>query len=275
MFRNAFTLLLAIALTACGAAQPTPDIDTIATDVAGTLQAAATATGAAASPTSPPIPTFTETSPPTPEPTTTPQPGRLNFTTGATQGVATGRVEANQTVTFTAGAAQNQVMVAELFTPSGSAVLEIVGADGTVLLPASNRWNTYRSVLRSTQDYEFRVIGGNSAQDFTLTVVFAVPVQFGSGASSATYSGRTVNGYPVSYGLHANQGQTLQVTVNTNASDAALTIWGFNDGTPYARAQNGVTNFSQSLPASQYYIIEVVPQGGRVIDFQVEIRVTN
>jgi hypothetical protein len=54
---------------------------------------------------------------------------------------------------------------------------------------------------------------------------------------------------------------------------AALTIWGFTDGQPYARAQNGVTDFNMTLPATQDYIIEVVPQGGNVVNYQVTIKI--
>jgi hypothetical protein len=267
-------LCLALALTACAAPQPTPDISGLATDVAGTLEAASSATAALIPTTAVPtstvaIATFTNT----PAPTNIPNSNRLNFATGATQGVVTGRVEANQTKTYVAGAAQGQVMIAQLTTPASNAVMEIVGADGTVLLSAGTRYTSFRSVLPKTQDYQFRVVGGNSAQDFTLSVIFAVPVRFASGADSVSYEGSTVNGYAVTYALYADKGQDMHVSVNTDPDDAALTIWGFNDGNPYARAQNGVTNFNLDLPESQYYIIEVMPQGGRTIAYKLQIEV--
>lgn len=270
MFRTTLLICLALMLAACGG-QTAPDGSALATNVASTLEALASATAAAASPTPLPtlaLPTFTSS----PAPTNTPVAGRINLATGATQAVVTGQVQANQTVEFLAGAAQGQVMIALLHTPNSSAVLEIAGADGTMLLSAATGYTNYRSVLPRTQDYAFRVVGGNSTQDFTLTVIFAVPVQFASGADSATYNMRTVGGYPITYTVYAQSGQELQVKVNTNPNDAALTIWGF-DGNVFARAQNGVTNFSLSLPVTQYYIIEVVPQGGREINFQVEIEV--
>ena len=270
MLRTTLLICLAFALAACGG-QPAPDSHTLATNVASTLEALASATAAAASPTLPPtlaLPTFTSS----PAVTNTPQAGRINFASGATQAVVTGQVQANQTVEFAAGASQSQIMIALLHTPNSSAVLEIVGVDNTLLLSAATRYTNYRSVLPRTQDYKFRVVGGNSTQDFTLTVIFAAPVRFASGQDSATYSGRTVGGYPVTYALYAQSGQELKVSVNTSPSDAALTIWGF-DGNVFARAQNGVTNFNLSLPLAQYYIVEVVPQGGREINYQVEIEV--
>jgi hypothetical protein len=205
-------------------------------------------------------------------PSATPEQGRLLFSTGATQGVVADRVdEANQTVTYTARALQGQVMILNL--SNGAAVLEVEGADGNMLLSGNTGYTSFRSVLPKTQDYYISVVGGSNVQDFTLSVVFAVPVAFASGADSATYEGQTVNGYPVTYALYIPENSDLHVRLNTNSSDAALTIWGFDDGIPYARAQNGVTNFSLDVPETQYYIIEVVPQGGRVISFEIEIEV--
>src|SRR5690606_40485533 len=62
-------------------------------------------------------------------------------------------------------------------SPASTAILEIKGADGSTVLSDSLRYNSYRTLLTKTQDYEFTVIGGNSAQDFTLSVAFAVPVR--------------------------------------------------------------------------------------------------
>ncbi|MCW5874568.1 MAG: hypothetical protein KIS88_07980 [Anaerolineales bacterium] len=276
MGKISLLLVLMLLLAACGSAAPTPDSNALFTVVASTLAAVSSETAASvppteAPPTETPEPEATATE--TPAPTPTQEEGRINLATGATTGVVTGRVEANQRVSFRAGAAANQVIIANLFTPASTAILEIKGADGSTLLADSLRYNSYRTLLTKTQDYEFTVIGGNSAQDFTLSVAFAVPVSFASGTSSATYTGKTVGGNPVTYTIYATAGQHLSVSVNTNASDAALTIWGFNTGEPYARAQNGVTNFNLNLPATQYYIIEVVPQGGRTVDYTLTVSI--
>lgn len=266
---------IALLLAACGG-QPTPDTNALFTSVASTLSAVSSETAAAVPPTEaatatsePAQPTATDT----PAPTATQQEGRINLATGTTNGIVTGRVEATQRVSFRAGAAANQVIIANLFTPASNAVLEIKGADGSTVLAEALRYTNYRTLLTKTQDYEFTVIGGNSAQDFTLSVAFAVPVSFASGASSTTYTGKTVGGNPVTYTIYASAGQHLTVNVNTSPDDAALTIWGFNTGEPYARAQNGVVNFSMNLPQTQYYIIEVVPQGGRTVDYTLTVSI--
>jgi hypothetical protein len=75
------------------------------------------------------------------------------------------------------------------------------------------------------------------------------------------------------YVAYAFAGQQMDVTINTDPEVAALTIWGFSDGQPYARAQNGVNEFSMTLPSTQDYIIQVVPQGGNVVDYELEIEI--
>ncbi|MBX3004269.1 MAG: hypothetical protein KF821_00385 [Anaerolineales bacterium] len=263
-------------LAACSPAPTTPDANALFTSVASTLAAVSSETAAAVPPTEA-LPSNTPepeaTASETPAPTPTQEEGLINLAIGATTGIVSGHVEPNQRVSFTAGAAANQVIIANLFTPASNAILEIKGADGSSLLADSLRYTSYRTLLSKTQDYVFTVIGGNTAQDFTLSVAFAVPVNFASGTSSSSYTGKTVGGNPVTYTIYASAGQNLSVKLNTNPNDAALTIWGFNTGEPYARAQNGVVNFSQSLPQTQYYIIEVVPQGGRTVDYTLTVSI--
>lgn len=272
MFRKSLTILLALTLAACVSPPATPDMGAVATQVAGTLQAASTAAAAAATSTELPTATIAVITN-TPAPTNTPTGNRISMATGATQAVVSGHVAAGQRVTYVAGAAEGQVMMVTLYTQAGNAVMEIVGKDNTVLLASATGYTTFYSVLPKTQDYEFRVVGGNSAQDFTLSIVFAVPVRFASGADSATYEGKTVGGYAVTYAVYAQEDQDMHVTVDTDPDDAALTIWGFNNGNPYARAQNGVVNFSLDVAETQFYIIEVTPQGGRVIEYELEIEI--
>ncbi|HEY2979738.1 MAG TPA: hypothetical protein VGJ22_01040, partial [Anaerolineales bacterium] len=122
-------------------------------------------------------------------------------------------------------------------------------------------------------DYYFGLTGGGSAQNFTLNLIIAARIQFGAGQTKVTLSGQTVGGYAVTYVARASAGQKMDVEVDTSPDVAALTIWGFTDGQPYARAQNGVTDFSMTLPSTQDYIIEVVPQGGQVVNFKVSVRI--
>ncbi len=257
--------------TACGAAaQPTLSFDAVYTAVAGTLQAGSSATSLPPSPapTSTAVPTFTSA----PTKTSLPSAMRINFARGATEAVVDSTVQAGQTLIYVAGAAKDQIMMVTFGTASSGATLSVFGADGTQLLSPTQQGN-WQGLLPATQDYYFRITGANSAQDFNLNLIIAARIQFGSGQTSIKLSGTTVGGYAVTYVAYAFKGQKMDVTVDTDPNDAALTIYGFSDGQPYARAQNGVTDFSMTLPSTQDYIIEVVPQGGRVIDYTVTIKI--
>jgi len=160
-----------------------------------------------------------------------------------------------------------------LDTPDQSAKLSVFGANGVVLLPQSQQTSSWQGTLPSTQDYYFRITGDGSTQDFTLNVNIPARIQFSSGQTETTLSGQTVGGYSVLYVAYAFAGQQMDVTINTSPDVAGLTIWGFSDGEPYARAQNGVTNFSMKLPSTQDYIIQVVPAGGSVVDYKVIVSI--
>jgi hypothetical protein len=161
-------------------------------------------------------------------------------------------------------------MIVTLDTPDQSAKLSIFGDNDVVLLSQGNNW---QGTLPSTQDYYFSITGGVSAQTFTLNVNIPARIEFSAGEDQTLLRGQTVGGYSVMYVAYAFSGQQLDVTINTAPEVAALTIWGFSDGQPYARAQNGVTDFSLTLPATQDYIIQVVPQGGNVVNYEVTVMI--
>jgi hypothetical protein len=275
----AFLAVLFVSL-ACQAASgtPTPGFDGLETMVAATLQAGA------GQPT--PLPTFalptalpTSTSvPPTAVvfPTATfapPGATRIQFPTGATQTVTTGTVPAGLSNTYVVSAQQAQPLFASVDSANPSVKLAIYGANGVTLLPANQGSNNWQGTLPSTQDYYFQVIGTNSTENFSLNIVVGARIQFNPGEIKTTLQGRTVNGFSVTYAAFAQKGQKMDVILTVPGDIAGLTIWGFSDGEPYARAQNGVKDFSLTLPSTQDYIIQVVPQAGQVIDYSLLVRI--
>lgn len=281
--KSAFLLIVASILMinlACGiTGTPSVPPNQVETIVAGTLQALAPLV----SPTAPatatvPVPTPTLTAIPNASPTSTDRPrqpaaAQIRFPAGATTGVVEGTIQASQKLSYSLRAAAGQPMIAIVNSVNNDVTMSIYGQDGTVLLPASQQRTIWQGQLPATQNYYIELTGGAGAEPFALSINIPARIEFAQGTDSARLSGRTVAGYSVSYVLYALGGQTLEATINTSPNDAALTIWGFTDGQPYARAQNGVTDFSMELPATQDYIIDVVPQGGRVIDFTLIVSV--
>jgi len=256
---------------ACGAA-PTPPFDEVSTVVAATMQALTPL----ASPTSAPagVALSTPTSVPPLVATTSNLPAatRISFAAGSTQSVSSGSIGAAQNSYYVVRASKDQPMIVMLDSPGSGAKLSIFGANGAVLLPASQQLTSWQGILPATQDYYFGITGSSGA-DFLLNVIIPARIQFASGQNQVTLTGQTAGGYGVTYVAYALAGQKMDVTINTGPDVAALSIWGFTDGQPYARAQNGVTNFSMTLPSTQDYIIQVVPQGGQVVNYTVTIKI--
>ncbi|MFZ5878316.1 MAG: hypothetical protein ACOY0R_02995 [Chloroflexota bacterium] len=268
-------------LAACGgpAAPTASDEDVVASMVASTLQAfqaQATPTLAASAtplpPTPLPSPTFTPTLPPPTATSTLPPGTRVQFLTGATQVVLSGQVAPGQVIDYVVQASKGQPFMVLLDSPNRDLKLSVIGVDGTFFVSASTFGN-WQGVLPTTQDYHIQVSGGAATQTFTLNLTAAARVEFAPGQTRLVVKGSTVGGYPVSYAVYASKGQKMDVILNVPGEKAALTIWGFSDGQPYARAQTGIKDASLNLPLTQDYIIEVVPQAGQVVEYNMTIRV--
>jgi len=277
---------LLLAGLACNAAAgtPTPAFSGLETMVAATLQAM---------PSQPsPIPTFamptalptstnvpptavippTQVIPPTPV-FVPPAANRIYFSTGATQSITTGTIHAGEVVTFVAKATLGQPLIASVGSPSQGVHMSIFGANGQTLLAFSQRSAMWQGTLPSTQDYYFQLTGGSYTETFNLDVIFGARIQFATGTIKTTIKGTTVNGFSVAYVAYAQKGQKMDVILTVPGDTAALTIWGFSDGQPYARAQNGVQDFSLVLPSTQDYIISVVPKAGQEVDYSLLVRI--
>ena len=213
---------------------------------------------------------------PTEQPSSTPAAPaatRIQFKPGATQSITHGSLQPGQETVFVLEAQQGQMMMASLDSPNQDIGLSIAGKDGTVLLASSPVETSFIGSLLSSQDYYFHLKGGASGGSFTLSVIVAVPIRFASGADKASFTGRTADGLAVTYSAYALQGQTMDVRLDVAGDSAALTIWGLGSGEPYVRAQNGIRNYSLVLPASQPYMIEVVPQAGQVVDYTLTVQI--
>jgi hypothetical protein len=268
--------VIVLSMLACsGAVTPPPPDDEVSTMVASTLQALTPLASATQPATSTPLPAASATNAPPAAQTSSNLPAaiRLNFATGATQNVTQSSIQAAQTLYYVVRASRDQPMIVMLDSPDHDVKLSVFGANGVVLLPTSQQGSSWQGILPATQDYYFRLTGGGATQNFSLNVIIAARITFSAGQDQITLTGQTVGGYSVAYVAYALNGQDMQVILNPAPEVAALTIWGFSDGQPYARAQNGVTNFSMSLPSTQDYIIQVVPQAGQVVNYTLTVKI--
>ena len=274
--------VVVVLIMGCGglnAATPASDNDTVGTMVASTLQAfqALATPTMISSATSFPVTVISPTLPPPATITSTPPPSatRIHFSTGATQTSTTGTIQPGQSIFYVVRAEKSQPLLVSLGSPNNDVtLLSIVGANGAVLLPQSaGNLNHWQGLLPSSQDYYIQVLGGAASQNFTLDVTAVARVQFGAGETKATLKGLTVDGFGVAFVVYAAQGQKMDVILSVQGDSAALSIWGFTDGQPYARADNGVQDFSLKLPSTQDYIVMVVPRAGQTVEYSVTIRI--
>jgi len=254
---------------------PANSPDSVATIVAATMQAftplptqtplppTATVPATAISP------TLTTVPPTLPLSTAT----RINFLTGATTGVASAPIQPGQVQTYIANAQQGQPMIVSVNSLNQDVTLSVKTQGGTSLLSASAHQTTWQGTLPQTEDYYLSIYGGATTENFTLTVTLASRIKFAEGTYSAHVSGKTVAGYNVAYTVFAIKDQKMTVILDGVDDDGALTIYGYSDGQPYLRSVTEQTNFTFKLPATQDYIIQVVPRAGKVIAYSLTVKI--
>ena len=270
------TLMFATACASFGtvaSATPTP-ISPLPTDTAAATQAP-TPTNTATS-----IPPTDTAVPPTPTllpPTQVSAPSgaiRINFLAGATASNTSGTISPGHVQNYLVNALDGQPMIAAVDSASHDLTMSIYGLQsGQVLLPASAARNSWQGTLPATDDYVVQVIGGATSQDFNLSLTIASRISFSPGAVSATTSGSTPGGYNITYALYALAGQTMNINLEPTSGKAVLEVWGFEDGQPYMRSVVESTTFNMKLPATQDYMIVVVPFAGQVVDFNLTVEV--
>ncbi len=117
-----------------------------------------------------------------------------------------------------------------------------------------------------------QVIGGASTENYTLTAKVAQLVNFASGASSITLSGKTINGFVFSYALGAQAGQAMTVSLNLPPTTAHLDVFGIATGVLLSPTANATT-WTGVLPQTQEYVIEVIPNNGQVVNYSLTISI--
>lgn len=110
-------------------------------------------------------------------------------------------------------------------------------------------------------------------ENYNLTIKIASRINFTSGATSATVSGTTMNGFVVSYAIYCKSGQTMTLALTAPANSASLDVFGLAYGQLLLKETAQVTSWAGSLPADQDYIIEVVPNAGQVLDYSLMVSV--
>jgi hypothetical protein len=186
--------------------------------------------------------------------------------------VQQGSIQPNQIQSYTLSAGQYQPMILILDSPNNDAYLAVYEADGSVLLDPAKKWNNWQWLLPKTELYTIQVIGGTTSENYTLTTKVAKRIFFPTGSSSITLNGSTLKGFVFSYTLGCKINQTMTVSLNMPASSVYLDIFGLATG-PLLSSSTKVNTWTGVLPATQDYIIEVIPNNGQVVDYSLTVTV--
>lgn len=204
---------------------------------------------------------------------TVPSVVRILFQGEATAAVEQGTVQPGQVIHYVLGAQANQAMILLLGSTNQDVTLAVYEADGNTLVDPAKKWNQFQWHLPTTEDYRIEVIGGATVENYSLTVKIASRINFVSGGTSATVSGSTVAGYVISYAIYCNSGQTMTLTLTAPANSASLDVFGLAYGQLLLQETAKATSWTGSLPATQDYIIEIVPNAGQVLSYSLTISV--
>ncbi len=217
-------------------------------------------------------PTATPTSTATPTATATNTPMNIVFSSGTTAAVVQGTIQPSQVQAYTLSAMQNQPMILLLNSSKNGAYLGVTDPDGNILLDPAKKWTSWQWLLPKTGAYTIQIYGGSTTEDYTLTAKVALRIIFTPGASSATLSGSTPKGYVFSYTIICKAGQVMNVSLNVPASQAYLDIFGLASGTLLSSSAK-VNTWTGTLPATEDYIIEVIPASGQVVNYSLTVAV--
>ena len=201
-------------------------------------------------------------------------PVRIYFAKGATSGGAATTLAPYQVQSYVVNSNGGVPMLVN--TNNANTTITIFGAnDGAVLVPA---WSNtkglpgWQGMLPSSQDYVIQAIAPGSSQAINLVVSIPARISFATGATSANRSGSTVKGNVVEYVAWGAAGQTMDLKV-TGDGPVCLLLYGFQTGQWLLYRNQYKTEFTTTLPASQDYIIGVVPYEGTVVNYTLTVAI--
>jgi len=227
-----------------------------------------------ATPLAPTITPTTIPASPTPQlgtPTALPM-GNIVMAAGTTAGEVRGTILPGQDVIYTLRAAQSQPMILIVNSPNNDVTLGVFEPNGNMLLNPANKLTHWQGLLPKTELYTIQVLGGATAENYTLTAKVAQLVNFPTGTSSISLSGATVKGFVFSYAFTGSANQTMTATLNVPSSTAYIDIFGLATGSLLSSAAKSST-WIGILPQTQDYVIEVIPNNGQAVNYGLTVSI--
>lgn len=203
---------------------------------------------------------------------------RILFEPGMAGAQVAGHVEAGESVVYVLGAVEDQSLSVSAYAQTEPLVMEVRGADGTVLLPLEAEQNgLYMLALPATMDYYVEIQTRGATTDFQLDVS-ATPladlpqrIELQAGESETVAGTLDMGGDLASYILRLSEGDT--VIVEASPADAPLNVYlQSEDGVDFFFAVDGV--LETQVPRTLDYVLTVsTPNAAGVTDYELRISV--
>lgn len=205
---------------------------------------------------------------------------RLRFARGTTSGLVNDSLRAGETRGYLLGADQGQVMMVHAITwpvrrdgePPPAATVRVYSvADGRELTMPTGAGPLWSGRLSASGDYVVRVSAEGPAA-YTLSVQIPRRLAPTAADPTARIAGTAPSRAPVDYIVEGERGQRLAVSLR-EGDPATLHVYGLDGREQPAPLSERRRQWAGGLPATQDYVISVVPEGeGAPYELTVTLR---
>lgn len=193
---------------------------------------------------------------------------RVRFARGTTSGILNDSLAAGEEHAYLLGALQGQVMLVHAIAWSdprggsqGETAVRVYRSEGTELAAPGGPGPLWTGRLPVSGDYVVRVRAAGGPTPYTLAVQIPRRVVVDRENPSASFSGVAPSRAPVDYLIKGERGRTLAVELRSETEGTHLHVYGLDDGVQLAPLAERRRRYAGRLPASQDYVVSVVPPG--------------
>jgi hypothetical protein len=194
--------------------------------------------------------------------------GAIQFQPGATS-TSVSHYLASGSDRYTLQASAGQLASFTISSPNQNVLLTLVGPDGNPLITSESGASTWSGVLPKDGNYTVEAVDTGDPAQYNLNVSIQPSnsnhqvrnqgeIQFQSGATSAVENNYLpAQGDSDRYTFTASAGQSAQINLSSSNDRVLFTITGPNQES-LVQYQNGVTDWSGTLPDNGTYTINVI-----------------
>jgi len=198
--------------------------------------------------------------------------GNIVFAPNTTAAVSQGTINPGQLIAYTVQASQYQAMTLKVESTNKDVTLKVYDPSGTLAFDPAKMYANWQWQLPQTGLYTIKLVGGAYTEMYTLTTKVAKSFAFPSGTHTITLYGTNHGGLIQSYAIKLSAGDTLTVSLDVPSTKAYLDVFGIQTGAVLSFTAHA-SSWTGSLPATQLYVIEVIPTGGYLMSYGLTVSV--